>query len=423
MAQPGIATISHLPHERYLAPKKIQGSSSNMAPSSFALFSLHSSYGYKQFSSKGFTPRVCWCPSLHASPYCILSQHSKVKKSSFIQAFTSNGEEFCNGSTKVKEKYPGLKHRVAFRCCDAAKFGGSSRRNVAVCRTKLDSEERAIEAGLGFQEQELPEGWRKLLQVMLWTMLAIYVVWLFLAPTAPGDPVWAIKPGTVSMIAYLSLNFFFILPLCNAAGINFMMAPVLHPTAEALFNMVMGWTLMFAPLIFTDRKRNQFRGSLEALWLGQMFLTNIFLIPYMAIRISKSISEEQMPSQFTAASQEHGIVYTTMTSGAQIVGLVGGLVGVLSVLWAIAGRFGEDFGSLTDRASFFVNYICSDRLAYAFVWDIGLYSLFQPWLIGDNIENVDERKQSAVKILRFVPYCGLVAYLWGLSRRSQKSLI
>lgn len=44
--------------------------------------------------------------------------------------------------------------------------------------------------------------------------------------------------------------------------------------SEGLFNFVIGWTFMFAPLLFTDRKRDRFKGSLDVLWGMQMFLTN-----------------------------------------------------------------------------------------------------------------------------------------------------
>jgi hypothetical protein len=44
--------------------------------------------------------------------------------------------------------------------------------------------------------------------------------------------------------------------------------------AEGLFNFVIAWTLLFAPLLFTDYRRDQFRGSLDVLWGFQMFLTN-----------------------------------------------------------------------------------------------------------------------------------------------------
>eukprot|EP00252_Welwitschia_mirabilis_P014704 TRINITY_DN3246_c0_g1_i3.p1 TRINITY_DN3246_c0_g1~~TRINITY_DN3246_c0_g1_i3.p1 ORF type:complete len:172 (-),score=19.08 TRINITY_DN3246_c0_g1_i3:32-547(-) len=88
---------------------------------------------------------------------------------------------------------------------------------------------------------------QKALQVALWVLESVYVCWLFLLPYAPGDPVWAIKPETISVLLDLSLNFFFILPIANTVGLHFMEAPILHPTTEALFNFVIGWTLMFAP--------------------------------------------------------------------------------------------------------------------------------------------------------------------------------
>lgn len=57
---------------------------------------------------------------------------------------------------------------------------------------------------------------RKLKQAILWTVEGVYVLWLFLLPYAPGDPVWAISSETVNDLVGLSLNFFFILPLLNA---------------------------------------------------------------------------------------------------------------------------------------------------------------------------------------------------------------
>lgn len=100
-----------------------------------------------------------------------------------------------------------------------------------------------------------------------------------------------------------------------------------------------------------------------------------------------------------------------MTNGAAIVGLTGGLVCLISALWALFGRMDDNFGSITDRWEFLVSYLGSERLAYAFIWDICLYLVFQPWLIGDNLQNVQKDKVSIVNYLRFVPVVGLVSYL------------
>lgn len=244
---------------------------------------------------------------------------------------------------------------------------------------------------------------RRVLQLALWTAEAVYILWLFLLPYAPGDPVWAISSETINDLIGLSLNFFFILPLTNAIGIRLIDAPVLHPMSEGLFNFVIGWTLMFAPLLFTDCKRDRYKGSLDVLWGFQMFLTNTFLIPYMAIRLNEA-DADGTPSKRTPLG-------SVMINGAPGVGLIGGAVCLLSAIWAFYGRMDGDFGNITDRWQFLVSYLGSERLAYAFVWDICLYALFQPWLIGENLQNVEKNRVGLVSYLRFIPVVGLVAYL------------
>ncbi|XP_042486174.1 uncharacterized protein LOC122066440 isoform X2 [Macadamia integrifolia] len=247
---------------------------------------------------------------------------------------------------------------------------------------------------------------RQALQLLLWAVEGVYILWLFLLPYAPGDPVWAISLDTVNSLVGLSLNFFFILPLMNYVGIHAIEAPILHPTSEGLFNFVLGWTFMFAPLLFKDCKRDRYKGSLEVLWGLQMFLTNTFLIPYMAIRLNE-VDAEYAPGK---PSQ----MVSVMTNGATVVGLVGGVVCLVSILWSLFGRMDGDFGNVTERWDFLISYLGSERLAYAFIWDICLYIIFQPWLIGDNLQNVQQSKASKVSKLRFIPVVGLVAYLLSL---------
>ncbi|KAK3421707.1 hypothetical protein EUGRSUZ_G02336 [Eucalyptus grandis] len=244
---------------------------------------------------------------------------------------------------------------------------------------------------------------RRALQIILWAAEAVYILWLFLLPYAPGDPVWAISSETVNSLVGLSLNFFFILPLMNSVGINLINAPVLHPMSEGLFNFVIGWTFMFAPLLFTDLRKDRYKGSLDILWGLQMFLTNTFLIPYMAIRLNEA-EQDETPGKLSQLG-------SVMTNGAPVVGLIGGGVCLISVLWALFGRSDGDFGGIADRLDFLVSYLGSERLAYAFIWDIVLYTVFQPWLIGDNLRNIEDSKTGIVNYLRFIPVVGLIAYL------------
>ncbi|CAK8537329.1 unnamed protein product [Lathyrus sativus] len=250
---------------------------------------------------------------------------------------------------------------------------------------------------------------RRVLQIGLWGAEVAYVLWLFLLPYAPGDPVWAISSDTVNSLVGLSLNFFFILPFTNVVGIRLIDAPILHPMSEGLFNFVIGWTFMFAPLLFTDQKRDRYKGSLDVLWGLQMFLTNTFLIPYMAIRLNNA-DDDNVPIKSSNLS-------SVMTNGAPFVGLIGGGVCLISIIWALFGRMDANFGGIVDRREYLVGYLGSERLAYAFIWDICLYTIFQPWLIGDNLQNVQQNKVAVVKYLRYVPVVGLMAYLFCLEQK------
>ncbi|KAG6391702.1 hypothetical protein SASPL_149460 [Salvia splendens] len=307
----------------------------------------------------------------------------------------------------VNFKTPVLISLVDFICDDRRKrrsLSISSRcaRRLRLNRNFISSTTAAAGGGGGGSVSELNDGARKLLQVILWIAEAVYIVWLFLLPYAPGDPVWAISSDTISSLIGLSLNFFFILPLTNLVGIHLIEAPVLHPMSEGLFNLVIAWTLMFAPLLYTDKLRDRFKGSIDVLWGFQMFLTNTFLIPYMAIRLNEA-QEDDTPRKTSQLG-------SVMTNGAAIVGLTGGLVSLLSIVWAFYGRGDGNFGDLGERLEFLQNYLGSERLAYAFIWDICLYLVFQPWLIGDNLQNVQQDKIASVNLLRFVPVVGLVAY-------------
>ncbi|XP_062186146.1 uncharacterized protein LOC133889706 [Phragmites australis] len=286
-----------------------------------------------------------------------------------------------------------------------ARGGDAPRRSLA--RAPVPS---AAKRGRGELAAEDAAGSRRLLRTVLWGAEAAYIIWLFLLPYAPGDPVWAISQATVSDLIGLSLNFFFILPLLNSAGVQLLESPVLHPMAEGLFNFVLAWTLLFAPLLFTDSRRDRYKGSLDVLWGIQMFLTNTFLIPYMAIRLNDLDTDRSTPPRSQLGS--------VMVKGAPVVGAIGGLVCVLSIVWALFGRADAGFGGIVERWQFAQSYVFSDRVAYALLWDILLYSIFQPWLIGDNIQNVKADATGFMNVVRFVPVIGLVAYLFCLEEEA-----
>ncbi|BAA95768.1 unnamed protein product [Arabidopsis thaliana] len=131
-------------------------------------------------------------------------------------------------------------------------------------------------------------------------------------------------------------------------------------------------------------------------------LQTAFLIPYMALRLNDADPDDK-PSKRSQLGE-------VMTKGAPIVGLTGATVCLISALWSLYGRADGDFGGIMDRWQYLIGYLGSERLAYAFIWDICLYTIFQPWLIGENLQNVKKNKIELVKYLRFVPVFGLLAY-------------
>ncbi|TYI61440.1 hypothetical protein E1A91_D10G172400v1 [Gossypium mustelinum] len=113
----------------------------------------------------------------------------------------------------------------------------------------------------------------------------------------------------------------------------------------------------------------------------------------MAIRLNEADADSR-PSKLSRLG-------SVMTNGAAVVELIGGAVCVFSAIWVLYGRMDGEFVNITD----------SWQVAYAFIWDICLYTVFQPWFIGENLQNVEKSKVGVVSYLRFIPVVGLVAYI------------
>ncbi len=226
---------------------------------------------------------------------------------------------------------------------------------------------------------------------ILWFLAVLYVAILLLSSPGqllPGEPIWAVKPETISEIAKESLNFFFVLPILSFLAAPFLdiPAPVVHPASEAFFNFAEAWILMLLPLMLLDPRG---RGLPRvALWSATMFLTNVFLIPYMAQRLSLPASAE--------APQKGRL--------ARMTGLIGLAVGTGAIAWFCFAR--PEFGGLAKRWSYFVGKVESDRVTIAFCVDLALFWLFQAWLMGAVIAKGDKRR-----FLRFVPFWGLAIWL------------
>ncbi|MEM9087357.1 MAG: nuclear transport factor 2 family protein [Cyanobacteria bacterium P01_F01_bin.53] len=229
----------------------------------------------------------------------------------------------------------------------------------------------------------------------LWALVVIYVTVLLLsAPNQllPGDPIWAIQPETIKEILAESLNFFFVLPILGFTlgpliGIS---APVVHPASEAFFNFAEAWIFMFLPLLLLDKRGKNL--PQVALWSAEMFLTNVFLIPYMAQRLAQPTVDAEEVEKV-----EKGWV-------ARSFGLIGLVVGTGAIAWFCLAR--PEFGSFAERGQYFLHKLATDRVSIAFCVDLILFWVFQSWLMGAVMP-----KEAGTRFLRFIPFWGLASWL------------
>jgi hypothetical protein len=232
---------------------------------------------------------------------------------------------------------------------------------------------------------------KPLISALFWLLSAIYIYILLLSPPQqllPGEPIWAVQPETLKEIINESINFFFILPVLNAVGIESMQAPIVHPWIESLFNFAEAWIFMFLPLLLLDSKGRELPKII--IWSLAMFLTNTFLLPYMAWRFTvPDVQTEEKPTK--------GLL-------AKIFGFIGLIVGTVSLFWAVIGR--PEFGDIAARSEFFVQNFMSHRVTIAFCVDVVLFYVFQVILIG-SLEPVESKKRG----LRFIPFWGLAVWL------------
>eukprot|EP00854_Cymbomonas_tetramitiformis_P003705 gene3705-4645_t len=238
----------------------------------------------------------------------------------------------------------------------------------------------------------------------LWGLAAAYWYILLLSPPnnpVPGEPGWAIRPETLQEVIDESTNFFFILPGLNTLGINLMTAPVCHPTSEGFFNFAEAFIFMFLPLLLED-KGDRDLPTLK-FWVGEMFLTNAILTPYMALR--QSNREAELPE--AASSQPPEDEKREKSSLARGFGITGLGVGLLSIWWYIAAR--PEFGGLTERNEYFAQLLTTDRVTIAFLVDILMFSGWQFVLMKSAKDWGDD--VPLPKSMKFVPFWGLAAWL------------
>jgi len=139
---------------------------------------------------------------------------------------------------------------------------------------------------------------------------------------------------------------------------------------------------MFMPVVLSDRRAATAGVDRLKWWLGQFFLTNIFFIPFMALRgrapaaaalALPASSPTDAPSSASAAASPPPPPPPLPRSRLlrTAVGGVGATMSAVCVAWAVAAR--PEFGGLDARAEHFMHLLYTDRVYFAFVMDMVLY--------------------------------------------------
>merc|ERR1712094_108987 len=121
---------------------------------------------------------------------------------------------------------------------------------------------------------------------------------------------------------------------------------------------------------------------------GMQFLTNAFYLPYLGTRPN----EEDEDITFNDLGPVEKACESRVLPFAR-----------------------PEFGDLPMRMESLRQLLSGDRLGSSFIIDLGLYALFQSWLIPDDLKrrgvDIDSDRARPLRRLGYVPFVGLVAYL------------
>jgi len=224
---------------------------------------------------------------------------------------------------------------------------------------------------------------------LLWGAWVGYVGYLLLSDWPPGDSLLHTQPETWQTAIALSLNFWFVTPVLLPH-----LAPVLHPALEGLFNLVVAWGLLFWGFALDGRHQ---RVSIVPFLVGTAFLTNVFYLPWLALRQPQTEPPTLPLTRFEKLAESRGWALTLA------------IVGGASLVWAAVAR--PEFGDVPTRWAAMVELVQRDRLAYSFVVDCLVFWCFQAWLVGDDMARRCWHHPTMVWVTRLVPFVGLVIYL------------
>lgn len=240
----------------------------------------------------------------------------------------------------------------------------------------------------------------RLLPLAVWVA---YMYTVFLSDgILPGASALALEQRTWEEVRDLSLNFFFVAPLLNLP-----FAPTVHPVLEGVFNLVLSWAALFAGFLSDERKGKQNLFAMLPAVVGMQFLTSAFLLPYLTLRTTEAITEEEQ------------VYKEDLDLPAKLVenrafGPFLGLVGSGTFAWAAMARM-ADFGGLEERMASYWQLLSIDRVGSSFLVDFVIFYAFQGWLVDDDLRRrgvADENLGTLRSVAKYIPFFGLAAYMF-----------
>jgi len=225
-------------------------------------------------------------------------------------------------------------------------------------------------------------------KIFIWTIWLVYVVYLLFSDLPPGPSLLHINSELLQEVWDLSLNFWFITPLVLPEQ-----APVLHPTLEGLFNIVVAWALLLWGFLVDGRGQ---RWPMFPFLVGIAFLTNVFYLPWLGIRRRNPELGDRPLSRLEQVTESRGW------------GIFLSVIVLISISWAMFAR--PEFGDIGQRSQELMQIISRDRLAYSFAIDLLFFSLFQSWLVNDDMARRQWHNSTLLWITRLIPFFGLVVY-------------
>ena len=254
---------------------------------------------------------------------------------------------------------------------------------------------------------------RKLIPFGAWLF---YCWFLFLSNVAPGPNALQLDSDTWKEVLDLSYNFWLILPI----GFPQLAVDTVSPVLEGIFNLLLAWAGLYAGFMVdgkqlktqNDVKEPENKFILPAIVM--QFLTNAAYLPYLFTRktYSSGTGSDTNARPLFNIGDLSSLEKICESKGLPV---LFGTVGIISIAWGLFGRM-DQYSEMSSRIESFTSMMNTDRLGFSFVIDLLYFSVFQGWLIKDDLlkrglSAQESSSSNLSKIGSSVPFFGLIYYL------------